>query len=241
MRISIILPAFNEEKLLAGSLEAVHAARRAFAARDWASEVIVCNNNSTDRTAEIAHQCGAIVVFEPVNRIARARNRGASIATGDWLLFVDADSYPSQALFEAAAKAIESGRYIGGGARIGFPRVLGGSQLITRVWNLISQTLSWAAGSFIFCEAAAFKAVGGFDPTLYASEEITLSRRLQAYGRVSKRVFTILRGPRLVTSERKLLLYSRKELLFTFARLGLNLSWAARQPENCGLWYDGRR
>lgn len=181
------------------------------------------------------------MVFEPVNRIARARNRGSSIATGDWLIFVDADSYPSPALFEGTAQAIKTGQVIGGGARISFPRSLGGGNLMTSVWNMISQTLRWAAGSYIFCEAAAFKAIGGFDPTLFASEEIHFSRRLQAHGRVSGRRFTILRGPRLVTSERKLTLYSRRELFMTFARLAVNLQWAARQQENCGLWYDGRR
>jgi len=54
--------------------------------------MIVCDNNSTDRTAEIARAAGAIVVYEPVNQIARRRNCGAAAATGDWLIFVDADS-----------------------------------------------------------------------------------------------------------------------------------------------------
>lgn len=241
MRISIILPAFNEEKLLAGALAAVDKARRVFPPRGWDSEMIVCDNNSTDRTAEIARRCGATVVFEPVNRIARARNRGASVATGDWFIFVDADSYPSGMLFDGAARAIETGQIIGGGARVRFPRSLGGGNLMTMVWNTISQTFRWAAGSFIFCEAAAFRAIGGFDPTLFASEEIHFSQRMHVHGRASGRRFIILRGPRLVTSERKLTLYSRMELFLTFARLGVNLPWAARQPENCGLWYDGRR
>ena len=98
MKVSIVVPAFNEEALLAGSLAAVRKAMRAF---DHA-ELIVCDNNSTDRTAEIARAAGAKVVFEPVNQIARARNTSVAAASGDWLLFVDADSYPTVELLEEA-------------------------------------------------------------------------------------------------------------------------------------------
>ncbi|HEY8251721.1 MAG TPA: glycosyltransferase, partial [Burkholderiales bacterium] len=99
MKVSVVVPAFNEERLLAGSLTAIRAAARAFDDAGWACELIVCDNNSTDRTAEIAREAGARVVFEPVNQIARARNAGAARASGEWLVFVDADSYPSRELF----------------------------------------------------------------------------------------------------------------------------------------------
>ena len=95
MKNSIIVPALNEEKMLASSLAAIREEAKAFeGVADW--ELIVCDNNSTDRTAEIARAAGAHVVFEPVNQISRARNRGASVATGDWLIFIDADSFPSR-------------------------------------------------------------------------------------------------------------------------------------------------
>ena len=99
LKITIIIPAFNEERLLGETLGHVNSARAAFTALGLESELIVCDNNSTDRTADIARAAGAVVVFEPVNQIARARNRGADSATGDWLLFIDADSHPNAALF----------------------------------------------------------------------------------------------------------------------------------------------
>ena len=52
----------------------------------FTSEIIVVDNNSTDNTANLA--AGAQVVFEPINQIGRARNAGAAVAVGDWLLFV---------------------------------------------------------------------------------------------------------------------------------------------------------
>src|SRR5262245_60492739 len=100
MKISVIVPAFNEERLLASSLAAIKRAANVFEIRGWDFELIVSNNNSTDRTAAIATNEGATVVFEPINQISRARNRGASVATGEWVVFIDADSYPTGELFE---------------------------------------------------------------------------------------------------------------------------------------------
>jgi len=79
--ISVVVPAFNEERLLAATLDSIKAAAQAFdGSGGW--ELIVCDNNSTDRTAGIAHAAGARVVFEPHNQISRARNRGAAAAAG---------------------------------------------------------------------------------------------------------------------------------------------------------------
>ena len=76
-KVSIVVPAFNEERLLPGSLASIQAASVAFGDAGWQTELIVCDNNSTDRTAEIAAAAGARVVFEPINQIGRARNAGA--------------------------------------------------------------------------------------------------------------------------------------------------------------------
>ncbi len=90
MKVSVVIPAFNEARLLGETLRHVQAALTVFTSRGWGVEIIVCDNNSTDATAEIARAAGATVVFEPENQIARARNSGAAAATGDWLIFVDA-------------------------------------------------------------------------------------------------------------------------------------------------------
>src|SRR5215471_8792243 len=108
MRVSIIVPAFNEERLIGGSLARIKEAMPAFLAKQWETELIVCDNNSTDSTAELARAAGAKVVFEAINQIARARNAGAAAASGDWLIFIDADSYPSRELFAEAAEEMET-------------------------------------------------------------------------------------------------------------------------------------
>ena len=59
VKISIVVPAFNEEKMLGETLAQIKSAGGAFAQIGWETELIVCDNNSTDRTAEIARAAGA--------------------------------------------------------------------------------------------------------------------------------------------------------------------------------------
>ncbi|MBI4582891.1 MAG: glycosyltransferase [Planctomycetes bacterium] len=241
MKLSVIVPAFNEEKLLPHTLDEIRRAVQPFLGTELEYELIVANNNSTDRTAEIAARAGARVVFEPIRQIARSRNAGAAAASGEWLLFIDADSYPSAALIGAMLEKIRSGRHIGGGSTVsarGFPL---SARLWLRLWNAISRTCRWAAGSFIFCRTDAFRAAGGFSPELYASEEIDLSRRLKQSGRREGKGFAILTRHPLTTSPRKVELYRLGEILKLLFRIALRPRKMLRSPEGLYLWYDGRR
>lgn len=241
MKISIIVPAFNEEKLLGASLRCIRAAAAAFHARGWATELIVCDNNSTDRTAEVARAGGAQVVFEPVNQIARARNAGAAAATGDWLVFVDADSQPSPALLAEVAEALLNPRCLGGGATVTLDEFDLGLSFFTALWNTTSRIRRWCAGSFIFCETRAFRAIGGFSAELFASEEIDLSKRLQAHGRKEGRRLMILHRHPLLTSARKVHLYQKRDYLRLLWKLCRSRGAAVKQRDDCHIWYDGRR
>lgn len=241
MRISVIVPAFNEERLIAESLRHIHAATSAFTRRNWETELVVCDNNSTDRTAELARAAGATVVFEAINQIARARNRGAEAANGDWLIFVDADSHPSAELFDDVAAQIESGRCLAGGSTITLEGGYRSGDLITRIWNNVSRGLKWVAGSFIFCETAAFRKLGGFNIELFASEEIDLSKRLKKLARAEHRKIVILRRHPIVTSARKLRLYTAREHFSFLAKTILRGGKTLNSREACHTWYDGRR
>ena len=239
--MSIVIPAFNEEKLLPQTLAAIERARVGFTEAGWASELIVCNNNSTDRTGEVAAGSGARVVFEPVNQIGRARNTGAAAATGDWILFVDADSRPSRELFAAAATMAASGRAIAIGSTV---RLDGGGwawRMLAEGWNQLSRWAGLMAGSFIFVERAAFQEVGGFNLQLFAAEEIDLTKRLRALGRKQGRRVVILHRTPLETSARKAELYSVKELFAFFLRGLFRPFSTLSRREACSPWYDGRR
>ncbi len=241
MKVSVVIPAFNEERLLNQTLQHVKAALTAFAPLRWETELIVCDNNSTDRTAEIARAAGATVVFEPVNQIARARNRGAEAASGEWLLFVDADSQPSAELLAEVAQQIQSGRCLAGGCTIRYDGYHPMANFGAGLWNRLSQSWRLLAGSFIFCEAAAFRKVGGFSNELFAGEELDLSKRLGQLARETGREIVILHRHPLLTSARKMRLYSTWELLRFVLLAGLNQKRVLRSREACHTWYDGRR
>jgi len=241
MHISIVVPAFNEERLLASSLEAIRTAATVFAERGWAHELIVCDNNSTDRTAEIARAAGTRVVFEPVNQIARARNTGAAAASGDWLVFIDADSRPEPALFAEVAERIETGRVLGGGVTLGMDDGRWTARLVTALWNMASRAGKLVAGSFIFVEAAAFRGIGGFSQEWYAGEELEFCRRLKTLARKTKRRIVILHRHPIHTSGRKIDLYSPWETMCMLARAVMTGGRSLKSRETTHLWYDGRR
>jgi glycosyltransferase involved in cell wall biosynthesis len=241
VKISVIVPAFNEEKLLAASLAEMRTAAAAFTRHGWNYELIVCDNNSTDRTAEIARAAGAAVVFEPFNQIGRARNTGARSATGDWLVFVDADSHPSEGLFADVAAAIVSGKYLAGGSTVRLDERMISAELITLAWNWASRLKRLLAGSFIFVEAEAFRKFGGFSEKFFAAEELELSQRLKQQARPLGKKLVILHRHPLKTSARKIKLYSWGELLGFLFRTLFQYRRTLTSREAAYLWYDGRR
>lgn len=202
---------------------------------------MVCDNNSTDRTGALAREAGALVVFEKVNQIGRARNTGAAAATGDWLVFVDADSHPSVELLAAVARQIQTGSCLAGGCTLRLDGHHPVANCVVASWNLLSRVFRLAAGAFIFCETAAFREVGGFSLELYASEEIDLFQRLKRLARSRRQRIQIIEEPPLLTSARKLHLYTPWEHLRFLGRNALLLGRPLKDRGSCPTWYDGRR
>ena len=241
MKISVVIPAFNEEKLIGATLRGIQDAGAAFLEIGWTMEIIVCDNNSTDTTASLARATGAKVVFEPVNQIGRARNTGAAAAGGEWLIFVDADSRPSRGLFADVAGQIQSGLCLAGGCTVRMDERSRAGDLGVSLWNLTSRTQKWMAGSFIFCETAAFRKIGGFSGELFASEEIDLSKRLKKLARGEGKKVVILHRHPLVTSARKLSLYTHREYARFLVKVIFRPRKTVKSREECKPWYDGRR
>jgi GT2 family glycosyltransferase len=150
-------------------------------------------------------------------------------------VFVDADSRIDVALLEAAMAALGAG-YIGGGAGVRFEEEVPWWAR-TVVWMVVRvlRLGKWAAGSFVFCSRTAFEAVGGFDETLYAGEEIATSRRLKTQGR-----FIVLREA-IVTSARKV--HGRGFWEINRINLGLFLrgTRGLRDRKHLDFWYRDRR
>ena len=203
MHLSIIIPAFNEAHFLRQTITHIKQALEANKDHNFTWEIIVCDNNSTDNTADIATQLGTHVTFEPINQISRARNKGASIATGDWLLFIDADSYPTAALITETLQVINSSHYIGCGTTV---MVVDGTlfnKLRMERLNPLFRLFNWSGGAFLLCERQAFQALGGFSTNLYAYEEVDFIIRLKRYSRKKGQKFTVLHRHPIITSGRK--------------------------------------
>jgi len=86
--LSVIIPAYNEEKRLAPTIARI---QQYLAAQSYASDILVVNNASTDRTGEVARATGVRVIDEPRRGKGAAVRTGMLAAPGDYLLFCDAD------------------------------------------------------------------------------------------------------------------------------------------------------
>lgn len=242
MLLSIIIPAWNEEKLLPETLVSIqHAASASLEPAGIPWELIVCDNNSTDDTAAVAAAGGATVVFEPVNQIGRARNTGAAAASGDWILFVDADSTPSPELFADLARALLDPKILGGGSLLQMPLEDRGARTALAIWHAISTRCRYAAGSFLFVRTAAFREAGGFDPAFFAGEEIFLSGKLKAIAKRQGQEFIILTKHPMTTSPRKLQMHQPWHHLAFLLRTILTGGRTLKRRKTCGIWYDGQR
>lgn len=236
IEFSVLIPAFNEERLLPRTLASVHASFATLPGTSY--ELIVCDNNSTDGTSRVAQAYGARVVFEPHNQIAKARNTAAERAQGEWLIFLDADTSLHPELLAQTVKAIRAGGLCGGGSILDFDRGSLGwfPRFLTRLWNRLSAILNLAAGSYLFCLRPAWEGAGGFDETLYAGEEIYFSMSVKKWGRPRGLRFRVLTGSPIITSARKMDWYGPWELLRHMVLL--LLPGAKRRRNACGLWYD---
>ncbi len=231
---SIVIPAYNEEDFLSATLMALQEATSSIA---HSGEIIVVDNNSTDATAAIAAAQGAQVVFEEINQISRARNAGAHVAQGRYLIFVDADTLVPPALLQQALANLESGQIIGGGARVVGDQPLRFSmQILLNLWDFISMHTSTAAGSFIYCRRDAFESIGGFNEEVYASEEIWLSRKIKKLGREQGQTFCIIKQPPVITSMRKMEWYSPLHI-YSYTLMLAVFPFIVRIKSLCTPWY----
>jgi cellulose synthase/poly-beta-1,6-N-acetylglucosamine synthase-like glycosyltransferase len=235
-QISVLIPAYNEERLIAAVLAQVHASFAA-AGEGFAYEIIVCDNHSTDHTAAVARAHGAQVVYEPHNQISRARNAAARAARGRWLIFLDADTLLPPEVLAETLNRLAGGAVCAGGAVLRFDTAELGlfASGLTGFWNWLSPRFGLAAGSYLFCRREAWEETGGFDERVYAGEELLFSRRLSQWARAHGLRFEVLTKTPVVTSARKLQWYGQWQLIWRMMLLAR--PGALRDPRQCTLWY----
>lgn len=231
--VSFVIPARNEELLIAGTLQAIH---RAAAENHITYEIIVADDASTDRTAELAQAGAARVVPVQLHNIGAVRNAGAAAATGQILFFLDADTILPSRTLTAAIQAIEQGAVGGGGGvqfEAGITRI---QRLLAALFTWYWQSLrGWAAGCNIFVRRDVFNAIGGFDTSYFAAEERYLSDALKKQGQ-----FVILRES-VITSARKLRIYSTGHLVKIAIKALVLKKSQLKSREGLEILYDAPR
>ena len=192
--ISIVIPAHNEEGVIGETLKRL---REGAQAAGVPVELILSDDGSTDKTAEVAAQfADKVVRYEGQlpKTIGAARNRGARLARGDIFLFLDSDVWlrDPKVFFPAIVRHFEnpnlaamtvSMRVEPTGETRADRAVLWCFDTYFRVANNV---FHWGLthGKCMIVRAAAFRAVGGIDEHIVASEDADLFMRLSKVGRI---------------------------------------------------------
>jgi len=228
--ISFIVPAYNEEVELPGSLGAICSA-----ATGYEYEIVLVNDGSTDSTVAIGEQFGARVISIERRQIAAARNAGAKAAHGDIFIFVDADTRIGPTHVQGAITALESG-CAGGGSRLAFDgEIPPWGKVMFNVFSILYFGLNLGAGAFLFTTRENFFAAGGFDEIYFAGEEVFFTVALKRLGK-----FMLLREP-AITSGRKLRMYSVWKVLGGLLSVLFGGPRGVMSRKKLDMWYGGER
>jgi glycosyltransferase involved in cell wall biosynthesis len=202
IRISLIIPAYNEEDYLPRLLRTVSEARKRYRYGPEAVEVIVVDNISSDETPHIANDFGASVVREERHIIAAVRNTGARAARGKFLAFVDADSRIHPQTFNIIDSRLSHKRVIAGTTGVQLERWSLGIFITYVIIVLMVWILRMDTG-VVFCRRADFEAMGGYKEDKRVAEDVQFLFDLRRLGRE--------RGQRLVrATEVKAIASTRK-------------------------------
>ena len=204
VKLTIIVPAFNEEAYLPSTLDSIQVAIEELRARsDVDIDTIVVDNNSEDETATVARGRGAMVVHEPVQGIARTRNTGARDADGDVLVFIDADVIVPHTLLDAIHTTMTDTACIGGGVDVDYrPRRLSVGCYL-RAWRLLGRLMGMAQGAAQFCRKCVFEQVGGYDEKAWIGKDVDFFWALKRFAKTPHREVRFIRNPSVRPSCRR--------------------------------------
>ncbi|MCA9379469.1 glycosyltransferase [Candidatus Dojkabacteria bacterium] len=177
--ISVVIPAYNEELVLGATLETVFA-------QDYPGEfeVVVSNNNSSDRTAEIAEQAGARVVTETRKGTRFAYDRGMRESTGELILVTNADVRLPKNWISKIVEAYADPEVVGVGTRVKF---YGAPEWTNTFLDIANNKLNpkkamW--GVSLSCRRWVYDQVGGFDHGVNTNEDAVFTLLIEKFGKV---------------------------------------------------------
>jgi len=201
MKVSIVIPAYNEEKCLLATLEKINAA---LAIVRCDSEIIVVDNESTDETARVAKSFGAKVFTETEHNIARVRNTGAKNSSGDVLIFVDADTLVPETLFQTIADQMKNEKCFGGAVAVDYePSERQWMNYYLLGWRFWGNLFNMKQGAAQFCRKSIFDELHGYDETVYMGEDVMFYWRLSKFAKQKGGRLLFIKDPKVTTSARR--------------------------------------
>jgi glycosyltransferase involved in cell wall biosynthesis len=226
--ISIVIPAYNEEKYLGETLKSVFD-------QDYPREnyeVIVADNNSTDRTGDIARELGAKVVVCPQKGVAATRQTGFEAATGEILVGTDSDTLVSRDWLTKINRVFQDEEIIAvtGSATMNSKSFIN-RFMAKQLFPVTMSTLFFfgkkSLNGFNFAvRAGSFVKVGGIDKTLVSAEDVDLGIRLAKIGKV-----VFVPSLTVVTSSRRIDA-SRAKFFMHHLQNVINFMILGRKPES---------
>lgn len=204
MNLSVVIPAYNEEKYIGGTLEELiaHAGKDIY-------EIIVVDNASTDKTAEVAKKFKKVkVIREDQKGLTKARQAGLMAAKGDLIAYIDADTHIKPGWFHKVIREFEKNKkLVCLSAPYSLYDVSKWKRLIVwTYWNvfayptykLLMQYMVLGA-NFVARRSVLLK-IGGFNENIaFYGEDTDIARRLHRVGKVK-----FLRKPLVTSSARRM-------------------------------------
>lgn len=228
MKLSFVIPAYNEEKILGKCLESVF---KEIDSQMYNVEVILVNNKSTDTTKEVAQSFPLVTVVDEMQKgLVFARRAGFIASTGDIIANVDADTMLTKGWLETVMKEFEKDANL---VALSGPFIYYDLSLLTRaivkifyffgyffyIVNhfLFNKGAMLQGGNFIVRRGALIDA-GGFDTSIeFYGEDTDIARRISRQGKV----LWTFRLP-MYTSGRRL---QEEGIIVTGIRYAINFFW----------------
>ena len=211
-KISIIVPALNEEKLIASTLKNLRKVVPE-------AEIIVVDGGSRDNTVKIAR--GYAKVFMDHGNVGFARNTGAKMSEGDIIVFLDADTTIKRQFIDEVLKTFNDPNVVGAGGLIMPKGINQFEEIVFYFFNLLI-IMSFRigrpklAGTCVAYKRRPFLEVGGFDINMVASEDFELCKKILKKGKIA-----FLRNVIVRTSRRRLKQLGLFKLILDWSRITL--------------------
>lgn len=199
MKISVIIPAHNEEKYIGNCIDSIHRANKNGL---FDVEIVVVLNRCTDATEQIALQKNAKVVYQEEKNLSKIRNTGVRASSGDIVITIDADSVMPENILEEVHRALTAGKYMGGGVKF-LPERYSLGIVVTYAFLRLIHFLNGFSGGMFWLFRSDFDKLGGFDEGLVLGEDHDFAMRLKKYARKNRMKYGNLPNGFIITSCRK--------------------------------------